>query len=189
MSPRIVTRQVPFYPDTLLRPPARLPDLKENRRDLSDFDSEIHTDFEENLPYQEGIISETYEKPDKSYIKEAPELRDLPDTTKIAQTFLPKQTDKILEVIQRKVLKGTHLPITIKEIQMGYLTYPYFKDVYLYLAQNKLPSKRSTIHKVEALAEELILLDSLLFELVTTPDRETALLAIPEICVDKIITL
>ena len=35
--------------------------------------------------------------------------------------------DKILEVIQRKVLKGTHLPVEVKEIQVGYLYSPYFK--------------------------------------------------------------
>ena len=35
--------------------------------------------------------------------------------------------DKILEVIQRKVLKGTHLPVEIKEIQAGYLHGPYLK--------------------------------------------------------------
>ena len=74
----------------LLRPPPRLPDLKENRRDLLDLDSDINTDFEENSPYQEGIISETYERPDRSYIKEPPELRDLLDTTKIVQKSLPK---------------------------------------------------------------------------------------------------
>ena len=39
------------------------------------------------------------------------------------------------------------------------------------------------------LAENFILLDSLIFKLVTMPDKETALLAIPEICVDKIIAL
>ena len=39
------------------------------------------------------------------------------------------------------------------------------------------------------LAEKFILLDSLLFMLVTMPDSETVLLAIPEICADKIITL
>ena len=38
------------------------------------------------------------------------------------------------------------------------------------------------------LVERCILLDSLLFKLVTTPEKEIALLAIPEICVDKIIT-
>ena len=53
------------------------------------------------------------------------------------------------------------------------------------MAQNKLPSKQSAIHKVEMLAERFILLDSLLFKLVTTPERETALLAVPEICADK----
>ena len=74
----------------------------------------------------------------------------------------------------------------IKEIQAGYLPTPYFKDLYLYLAQNKLPSKRSNIHKVETLAERFILLDSLLFILLATPDRERALLAVPDICADKI---
>ena len=113
------------------------------------------------------------------------------DTTKLIQKFLPKQKDidKILDIIKRKVLKGTHLPLTIKEIQAGYLTSPYFKDLYLYLAQNKLPNKKSAIHKVENLAKKFIMLDSLLFKLIKTPERETALLAVPEICADKIITL
>ena len=43
--------------------------------------------------------------------------------------------------------------------------------------------------KVENLAEKFILLDSLLFKLVTNPDKDTVLLAVPEICADKIITL
>ena len=104
---------------------------------------------------------------------------------------MPKQDDidKILDVIKRKVLKGTHLPLTIKEIHAGYLTSPYFKDLYLYLAQNKLPSKKSAMCKVENLAERFILLDSLLFKIVATPEKETVLLAMPEVCVDKIITL
>ena len=57
------------------------------------------------------------------------------------------------------------------------------------MSQNKLPSKRSTIKKVETLAENFVLLDSLLFKLVTAPEKEAALLAIPKICVDKIIAL
>ena len=81
--------------------------------------------------------------------------------------YLPKQTDidNMLEVIQRKVLKGTHLPVEIKEIQAGYLYISYFKDIYLYLSQNKLPSSKAAIKRVETLAEEYILLDSLLFKI------------------------
>ena len=81
------------------------------------------------------------------------------------------------------------MPLTIKEIQAGYLTSPFFKDLYRYLAQNILPHKRHARHKVEALAESFILFNSLLFKLVTIPDKEKALLAIPEICADKIIEL
>ena len=43
--------------------------------------------------------------------------------------------------------------------------------------------------KFETLTERYILLDSLLFRLNTSPDKEKALLAIPEICTDQIITL
>ena len=156
-----------------------------------DNDLDRNIDIEENSPFQEGIISETYERPDTSYVQEPYELKDLIDTTKLIQKFLPKQMDinKILDIIKRKVLKGTHLPLTIKEIQVGYLSSPYFRNLYLFLSQNKLPSKRSSIKKVETLAERCVLLDSLIFKLVTMPDKEAALLAIPEVCVDKIIAL
>ena len=102
---------------------------------------------------------------------------------------MPKQTDidKILEIIQRKVLKGTHLLVEVKEIQAGYLHNPYFRDIYQYLLQNKLPSSKSAIKKLEALSEKYVLLDSLLFRI--CPEKETAVLAIPETCADKIITL
>ena len=62
---------------------------------------------------------------------------------------------------------------------MGYLNSTYFKDLYLYLAQNTLPSSKSTTRKDEILAERYILQDSLLFRLNTSPDKEKALLAIP----------
>ena len=143
------------------------------------------------MPFQEIIISEVYERPDKSYFQELIELKDLIDTNNIIQQFLPKQTDinKILEVIRKKVLKGTHLPLMIKEIQAGYLSSSYFKDIYLYLVQNRLLVKKAAIKRVEVLAEKYIILDSLLFKLTTIPGKESMLLAIPEICTDKIITL
>ena len=102
---------------------------------------------------------------------------------------MPKQTDidKILEVIQKKVPKGTHLPVEVKEIQVGYLHSPYFKDLYQYLQKNKLPSSKSAIKKLKALSEKYALLDLLLFRI--NPEKETVVLAVPESCTDKIITL
>ena len=193
-GPKIQHRPSPPYHYLYVRPPQRPPDVTnsiDSLKGLLETDLDRNVDIEENSPFQEGIISETYESPDKSYVQEPYELKDLIDTTKIVQKFFPKQMDidKILDIIKRKVSKGTHLPLTIKEIQAGYLGSLYFKDLYLFLSQNKLSSKRSSRKKVETLAENFILLDSLLFKLVTTPDKETALLAIPEICIDKIIAL
>ena len=76
------------------------------------------------------------------------------------------------------MLKGTHLPLIIKEIQAGYLSSLYFKDIYIYLAHNRLPSERAAMKRVELVAEKYIMLDSLLFKLTTILGKETALLAI-----------
>ena len=70
-------------------------------KDLLDNDSDRKVEIEENLPFQEGIILEFYERPDNSYIQEPQQLKDLIDTTKLIQKYLPKQTDidKILDII------------------------------------------------------------------------------------------
>ena len=84
-------------------------------------------------------------------------------------------------------MKGTHLQVTVKEIHAGYLDSLYFKDLDLYLTQNKLPSSKNAIHKTEALAERYVMLDSLLYKL--NLEKERVLLGILEMCVDQIITL
>ena len=102
-------------------------------------------------------MSETFQRLDKK-------LSDLINKENLVHKYLPKQTgiNKMLEVVQRKVLEGTHLPTEIKEIQAGYLHSPHFKDIYLHLSQNRPPSSKTSMKRVEALAEKYILLDSLL---------------------------
>ena len=57
----------------------------------------------------------------------------------------------------------------------------------MYLLQNELPSSISAIKRAETLTEKYILLDSLLFKV--NPEKETTVLAVPETCVDNIMTL
>ena len=82
-----------------------------------------------------------------------------------------------------------HLSVTIKEIQAGCLNNLYFKYIYIYLAHNKLPSYKVGIQKVEALAEKYKLLGSLSFKISTMPEKEMAVLAILEMCIDSMIAL
>ena len=55
---------------------------------------------------------------------------------------------RTLHSLTKESSKRTHLPVTVKGRQAGYLISPYFKDLYLYLAQNKLPNTNSAIGKV-----------------------------------------
>ena len=98
----------------------------------SDTKPEIDIEIEENSPHQEGIILEVYQRPHKSYFQEPKDLESLINTCNLVQKFLPKQADidKILKVIWRKVLKGMHLSVMVKEMQAGYLSSSYFKDIY-----------------------------------------------------------
>ena len=124
-----------------------------------------------------------------NFFQEPKELNDIINTGNLIGKVLTKQADidRILKVVQRKVLKGMHLLVKIKNVQTGYLNSSHFKDIYLYLSQNKLPTSKAAIRKVETLVERYVLLDSLLFKI--TPKKETAVIAVPEACTDKIITL
>ena len=175
---------VPLHPDPLHKPLSPQQNINKINQNPN-----INLDFEENSPFQEGIISETIQRPDKSFFQNLRELEDIIHKGNVIHRFVPKQSDidRILQIIQRKVLKGTHLPVEVKEIQAGYLHSPYFKDIYQYLLQIKLPSSKLAIKKLEALSEKYVLLDSLLFRIY--PEKETAVLVIPETYVDKIITL
>ena len=190
---RGVNNDKSFSPDVLLHPvPLCTPLQKQQNVDKcfqTSQDTGINLDIEENSPFQEGIISETIQRPDKTYFQNPKRLKNIIDMGNLIHKFLPRQTDidKMLHIIQSKVLKGTHLPVEKKEIQAGYLHSPYFKEIYQYLSQNKLPHSKLAIKKLEALLERYVLLDSLLFRIY--PDKERAVLAIPEACADKIITL
>ena len=94
---------VPLLPYQLHKPLQK----KQNMASPNDQNTEINLDIEENSPFQEGIISELIQRLDKSFFQNPKRLEDIIDMNNLVQIFLPKQTDidKILHVIQRKVLK------------------------------------------------------------------------------------
>ena len=135
MHDRGINNDKSFPPDVLLHlDPLHKPLPKEQNVDKVipiNQNTGINLDIEENSPFQEGVLSKTIQRQDKTFFQNLKRLEDIIDTDNLIHKFLPKQADidKILHIIQRKVLRGTHLPVEIKEIQAGYLHSPYFKEI------------------------------------------------------------
>ena len=97
---------VSFHPGPTYRPPPKpirsyMPRSQENSQSspsTENINPDINLDFEENFPFQEGIISEAYQRLNKSFFQEPKELNDLVNTGNLIQKILLKQAeiDKIL---------------------------------------------------------------------------------------------
>ena len=74
---------VPLHPDPLLKP-STLQNTNKTKNS-----SNIHLDFEENSPFQEGIISETFQRLDKSFFQNPKELEGVIDKGNLIHKFLP----------------------------------------------------------------------------------------------------
>ena len=73
---------VPFHPSPVHRPPptaikqnASYPQSLQSSTDIENIYPNF--DFKENSPFQEGIMSETFQRPDESFFQEPKELRNL----------------------------------------------------------------------------------------------------------------
>ena len=76
IGPKIQHSPTPSYHDPYARPPPKPPgilDPLDSWKDLLDNDSDRKVEIEENSPFQEGIISEIYERSDNSYVHECQE--------------------------------------------------------------------------------------------------------------------
>ena len=76
---------IPINPNQISNPIPKLPErvIQNDKKIDLELDLEINRDIEENSPYQEGIISEVYERPHKSQLVDPPELTDLVNTERI----------------------------------------------------------------------------------------------------------
>ena len=85
----------PFPPGPILRP--LIKPIKQNMthdqssQNVQDINFIINFNFEENSPFQEGIMSETFQRPDKSFFQEPKELGDLINKENFVPKYLPKQ--------------------------------------------------------------------------------------------------
>ena len=106
----------------------------------------------ELIPFQEQEVEAVFKTPELDDFLLPPILGDQITDTTLMHRHLPKQTDidRIMDQIKRKHLTKLHLPCSIRDMQAAYLNSPHFKDIYMAVGMNKMPSKARTARKLES---------------------------------------
>ena len=96
-----------------------------------------------------------------------PPLESLLDKAKMAYKFLPKQgdIDRLIATINKKVLRDTNLCVNLRDLKAAYLTSPHFRDIYLYLLQNRMPSGKGAAKRLDQNSRNYLILDGLSFKI------------------------
>ena len=89
----------------------------------------------------EEVLDPQIRIPDQSDFELPSPLQDIVDPSKITHKFLPKQgeIDRLINQINKKVLRDTKLSMNLRDLRAAYLQSPHFRDIYLNLTQNKVP--------------------------------------------------
>ena len=156
----------------------------------------------------EEVLDPQIRIPDQSDFELPSPLQSVVDPSKITHRFLPKQgeIDRLINQINKKVLRDTKLSMNLRDLKAAYLTSPHFKkvlrdtklsmnlrdlkaayltsphfrDIYLNLTQNKVPLRKGAAKRLEQNARNYMLLDGLLFKIIEVEDgRLDTVLCIP----------
>ena len=130
----------------------------------------------------EEVLDPQIRMPDQSNFELPTPLQEIVDPSKITHKFLPKQgeIDRLINQINKKVLRDTKLSMNLRDLRAAYLQSPHFRDIYLNLTQNKVPLGKGAAKRLEQNARNYLILDGLLFKIIELEDgRLDTVLCIP----------
>ena len=130
----------------------------------------------------EEVLDPQIRIPNQNDFELPPPLHDVVDPSKITHKFLPKQgdIDRLINQINKKVLRDTKLSMDLRDLRAAYLQSPHFRDIYLNLTQNKIPLGKGAAKRLEQNARNYMILDGLLFKIIELEDeRLDTVLCIP----------
>ena len=130
----------------------------------------------------EEVLDPQIRIPDQSDFELPFSLQDVVDPSKVRNKLLPKQggIDRLINQINKKVLRDTKLSMNLRDLKAAYLTSPHFRDIYLNLTQNKVALGKGAARRLEQNARNYMLLDGLLFKIIELDDgRLDTVLCVP----------
>ena len=100
-----------------------------------------------------------------------PTLREASKNRTLLAKDLPKQThiDKLMKVLNRKILAQTRFPEPMKDLEAGYIHSGFFKDIYEYIRYNKLPTNQAKAKQIQINSINYFTIGVILYRLI--PDK------------------
>ena len=146
------------------------------------------------IPFQDREVEAIFKSPEMDDFLLPPTLGDQISDNTLLHRHLPRQSDidRIMAQINRKYLTKLQLPCSIRDMQSAYLNSPHFKDIYLAVSMNKMPSKARTARKLEVdlLHAVYMIHGGLLYRYMKTPTGDSEpILCVPTSKIDIFLDL
>ena len=119
------------------------------------------------LESYKDLIDLIVRRPNTDDLSRTVPVVELIDVSKLNIRDLPKQCkiDPVFKLIQSKILRQIHLPTSFRDLHGAYLNSPHFRDIYLYLLQNKALKSARKRGQIISMSQDYMLLDNLLFKI------------------------
>ena len=157
---------------------------------IQDIEPTHDLDPELEIPFHETSVEAMFTPPDIKDFSLPPTLQQYTKNQNFIAQTMPRQTEieRLLKQLNRKVLRETRFPSSLKDMEAAYNNSAAFRDVYHYLRYNKLPPNRKLSVRIQSIAQDYFLLGCLLFKHQHNRDKEsTPVLCIPPSKIDTLL--
>ena len=157
---------------------------------IAEIEAPCELDPQLEIPFHETSVAAMFAPPDLKDFSVPPSLGQLSQNKKIIAQNMPRQTEieNLIKHFNRKIVRETRLPSSMKDLEAAYNCSSAFRDVYQFLKYNKLPPNRRLSVKIQTQAQDYFLLGSLLFKHIHSRDKPAEpVLCIPPAKIDSLV--
>ena len=157
---------------------------------ISDLEPGVDLDPNLEIPFSETSVEAMFRPPEMQDFSLPPTLGEYVKGKDLVSKNMPRQVeiDRLLKQINRKILRETRLPSSMKDLEAAYNCSSAFRSVYQYLKYNKLPPNRRLSVQVQTQAKDYFLLGCLLFKQIYHKDKlPDSVLCVPPSKMDNLL--
>ena len=154
-----------------IHPSFQAPQQQRRPAQIQDLKGDPWLDPTAEPPLEESSVDAFFRHPMKEDFIIPPTLSEASKNKTLLAKDLPKQTDidRLMKVLNRKILAQTRFPEPMKDLEAGYIHSGFFKDIYEYIRYNRLPTNQSKAKQIQINSINYFTIGVILYRLI--PDK------------------